>query len=85
MSNFTPPIQFAERFDAVAVDGLLHVLHVLAHFHDVQEQGLEAHVVRENGDVEQVRGHALGFLRQHAQVLARGGGVMPSTFSTAMQ
>ena len=57
---------------AVAVDGLLHVLHVLAHFHDVQEQGLEAHVVRENGDVEQVRGHALGFLRQHAQVLGAG-------------
>ena len=58
---------------AVAVHGLLHVLHHLAHFHDVHEQRLEADDVGLDGGVEQVRGHALDLFGQHAQVAGTDG------------
>ena len=53
---------------AVAVDGLLDVLHHLPHFHDVHEQGFIADDMRLDGRVEKMRGHPLDLLGHDAQI-----------------
>ncbi len=56
------------KVHAVAVHGFLDVLDDFAHFHDVHEKGLEADDMGLDSGIEHVRGNALDFFGQHAQV-----------------
>ncbi len=69
--------------DAVAGDGLKHVHHFFAQRKAGHEHGFEAHELGGDAGPQHVRVQALQLRHDDANVLARGGGSRPASFSMA--